>query len=106
MGADRRGSVELASDVRQASPRDDRVMGRRWSRSNTILALLIGGCLLSLRWVRVNIEPSVPLGVYRLHTIRAPLTRGMLVLVPVPASVQRWKSAWTPLLKPVAAVAG
>jgi type IV secretory pathway protease TraF len=46
------------------------------------VALLLGGCLLSLRWVRVNIEPSVPVGVYLLHTARAPLTRGTLVLLP------------------------
>jgi type IV secretory pathway protease TraF len=30
----------------------------------------------------------------------------MLVLTPVPASVQPWRSRWTPLLKPVAALAG
>src|SRR5712691_2795765 len=80
--------------------------GRRWTHTTTILTLVLVGGLLSLRWVRVNIEPSVPVGIYRLHAVRTPLTRGTLVLVPVPASVQRWKSPWTPLLKPVAAVAG
>jgi len=77
-----------------------------WAHSTIILPLVLVGGLLSLRWVRVNIEPSVPVGVYRLHAVRTPLTRGMLVLLPVPLSVQHWKSRWTPLLKPVAAVAG
>jgi type IV secretory pathway protease TraF len=35
-----------------------------------------------------------------------PLTPGMLVVLPVPASVQPWHSRWLPLLKPVAATAG
>jgi type IV secretory pathway protease TraF len=30
----------------------------------------------------------------------------MLVVLPVPGSVQRWHSPWLPLLKPIAAVAG
>jgi len=30
----------------------------------------------------------------------------MLVVLPVPARVQRWHTAWAPLLKPIAAVAG
>jgi type IV secretory pathway protease TraF len=70
------------------------------------MAAVVGSLLLSLCWFRFNVEPSVPLGVYRLHPIRAPLTRGMLVLLPVPASVQRWKARWMLLLKPIAAVAG
>ena len=80
--------------------------GRRWTRSNTCCALMVAGGLLSLIWLRVNIEPSVPYGVYRLHALHAPLTRGTLVWLPVPASVQRWHSRWAPLLKPIAAVAG
>ena len=71
-----------------------------------MLALALGGSLLSLPWVRVNVEPSVPVGIYRLHAVHPPLSRGTLVLLPVPRSVRRWKSPWTPLLKPVAAVAG
>ncbi len=106
MGGDGGGYMEMVQRARRDAPRGDRSRGRRWARSNTVVALLLGGCLLSLRWVRVNIEPSVPVGVYLLHTARAPLTRGTLVLLPVPARVQRWKSSWTPLLKPVAAVAG
>src|SRR5262249_37314331 len=71
-----------------------------------VLAVLVGLTVLSLRWVRLNTQPSVTLGLYLLHTVRAPLARGTLVLLSVPASVQRWLSPWTPILKPVAAVAG
>lgn len=80
--------------------------GRRWTRSNTYCALMVAGCLLSMIWFRVNIEPSVPLGVYRLHAVSEPLPRGTLVLLPVPGSVQRWHAPWLPLLKPIAAIAG
>jgi len=48
----------------------------------------------------------MPYGLYRLTAVREPLTRGALVVLPVPAPVQRWQSRWLPLLKPVAAVAG
>jgi len=106
MGGDGREGVEMAQRVTRDDPRDDRARSRRWTRSNTIVALGVLGGLLSLWWVRVNIEPSVAVGVYRLDTVHPPLPRGTLVLLPVPASVQRWKSRWTPLLKPVAAVAG
>jgi conjugative transfer signal peptidase TraF len=78
----------------------------RWTRSNTLVAVVVGGLLLSLPWFQLNIEPSVPLGLYHLHAVRAPLTHGMLVVLPVPVSVQRWHVRSTPLLKPVAAVAG
>ena len=66
--------------------------GRRWTRSNTCCALMVAGCLLSMIWFRVNIEPSVPYGVYRLHAVNEPLPRGTLVSLPVPGSVQRWHS--------------
>jgi type IV secretory pathway protease TraF len=62
--------------------------------------------LCSLPWVRLNIEPSVPLGFYLLHPVHPPLTRGTLVLLPVPLRVLPWKSPWIALLKPVAAVPG
>jgi len=78
----------------------------RWTRSNTLVAVLVGGLLLSLPWFQLNIEPSVPLGLYHLHAVQAPLTYGMLVILPVPVSVERWHVRSTPLLKPVAAVGG
>jgi type IV secretory pathway protease TraF len=83
-----------------------RCPARRWTRSNTLCAILVAGCLLSMLWFRVNIEPSVPYGVYRLHAVSEPLPRGTLVLLPVPGSVQRWHARWVPLLKPIAAFAG
>jgi type IV secretory pathway protease TraF len=70
------------------------------------MATTVGSLFLSLGWVRLNVEPRVPLGVYRLHAIRAPLPRGVLVLVPVPRSVRRWHGRGVSLLKPMAAVAG
>jgi type IV secretory pathway protease TraF len=79
---------------------------RRWTRSNTLVALLVASSLLSLPWVRVNVEPSVPYGPYRLRAVPAEVTRGTLVLLPVPASMAQWHARWVPLLKPVAAVAG
>lgn len=67
------------------------------------LGVLVGG---SLPWCRVNLSPSVPMGLYRLHAVPATLDYGDLVLFPVPASVRPWHSAWFPLLKPVAGLPG
>jgi type IV secretory pathway protease TraF len=52
--------------------------------------------------VRLNVSPSLPYGLYRLHVVAAPLTRGTLVIVHVPG----WSARTVPFLKPVAAVAG
>jgi type IV secretory pathway protease TraF len=57
---------------------------------------------VSLASVRLNISPSLPLGLYRLHPVVRPLTRGTLVIVHVPG----WSARTVPFLKPVAAVAG
>jgi type IV secretory pathway protease TraF len=62
--------------------------------------------LVSMVWVRLNISPSVPYGLYRLRAVPPVLHRGDLVVLPVPASVRPWQSRWLPLLKPVAAIAG
>jgi len=70
----------------------------RWVSCAGVLLLMV----LSLGWLRLNVSPSVPLGLYRLHRVPDHLDRGMLVVVPVPASVQAWQSRWLPLLKPVA----
>lgn len=80
--------------------------GARHTRSSLVLCGLIVAAVVSTRWVRANISPSAPLGFYRLAAVPTPLTRGTLVLLPVPAAVQPWRSRWVPLLKPVAAVAG
>ncbi len=78
----------------------------RRTRSSLVLGGLVLAAVLSTRWVRLNLTPSVPLGVYRLAPVSLPVSRGTLVVLPVPASVQAWHSAWVPLLKPVAGVAG
>jgi type IV secretory pathway protease TraF len=69
-----------------------------------ILFLVIPLSLLtvSLAYVRLNISRSLPLGLYRLHPVACPLTRGTLVIVQVPG----WSARTVPFLKPVAAVAG
>jgi conjugative transfer signal peptidase TraF len=71
-----------------------------------VLGVLVLAAVVSTRWVRVNVSPSSPYGLYRLATVTSPLTRGTLVVLPVPPAVQRWHSAWEPLMKPVAAVEG
>jgi type IV secretory pathway protease TraF len=72
--------------------------------------LVLCGCLLtavvSTRWVRLNVSPSVPYGLYLLRPVPAPLARGMLVVLPVPVSVRPWHSRWLPVLKPVAGIPG
>jgi type IV secretory pathway protease TraF len=72
--------------------------------------LVLGGLVLaavvSTRWIRLNLSPSVPRGVYRLAPVPAALTHGHLVVLPVPVSLRPWQRRWVPLLKPVAAVAG
>ena len=72
--------------------------------------LVLGGLLLaavlSTRWVRLNVSGSLPYGLYRLAPVPPTLSRGTVVLLPVPETVQHVWSKWVPLLKPVAAVAG
>jgi conjugative transfer signal peptidase TraF len=53
-------------------------------------------------YVRLNISPSLPYGLYRMRSVASPLTRGTLVVVQVPG----WSARTQPFLKPVAAVAG
>src|SRR4029453_14028218 len=73
---------------------------RPWS--SLVLGVLVLAAVVSTRWVRLNLSPSVPLGLYRLTPGPPALARGMLGLTPVPASVQPWLSPWRPLLKPIA----
>jgi type IV secretory pathway protease TraF len=69
-----------------------------------MLLLMIPLSLLTVSFasVRLNISPSLPYGLYRLHPAARPLTRGTLVIVHVPGRNART----VPFLKPVAAVAG
>jgi conjugative transfer signal peptidase TraF len=71
-----------------------------------MLGVLVLAAVVSTRWVRVNVSPSSPYGLYRLAAVTPPLIRGTLVVLPVPPAVQRWHSAWLPLLKPIAALPG
>ena len=76
----------------------------RHTRSTLVVGGFVLAAVLSTRWVRLNTSPSVPLGLYRLAPVSTPLTRGTLVVLPVPASVHPWQHM--PLLKPVAGVPG
>jgi type IV secretory pathway protease TraF len=69
-----------------------------------MLLLMIPLSLLTVSFtsVRLNISRSLPLGLYRLHPVARPLTRGTPVIVHVPG----WSARTVPFLKPVAAVAG
>lgn len=80
----------------------------RWpiDRGTLVLGACILAAVVSTRWLRLNVSPSAPYGLYRLAPVPAELARGVLVVLPVPASVQAWRSPWLPLLKPVAALPG
>jgi len=80
--------------------------GARCPRSRLVLGVLVLAAVVSTRWVRVNVSPSAPLGLYRLAAVVPPLPRGTLVVLPVPPAVRPWHARWLSLLKPVAAVAG
>ena len=75
-------------------------------RSTVVFCVGILAAVLSTRWMRLNISPSVPVGLYALRPVPAHLDHGMLVVLPVPRSVRAWWSSWVPLLKPVAGLAG
>ena len=83
-----------------------RVVRARRLRRSLVLGGLVLAAVLSTRWVRLNLSPSVPRGVYRLVAVSTPLARGTLVVLPVPAAVRPWHASWVPLLKPVAGIAG
>ena len=101
-------AAALPTPVARARPAGTTRPGWRAPRARRSLVLggLVLAAVLSTRWVRLNLTPSVPRGVYHLVAAAPPLARGTLVVLPVPASVQPWHSPWVPLLKPVAGVAG
>src|SRR5215470_20037881 len=78
----------------------------RCTRSSLVLGVLVLAAVVSTRWVRLNLSPSVPVGLYRLERLTPPLARGTLVLLSAPASMRPWWRSCASLLKPVAAVAG
>ena len=71
-----------------------------------LLSALVLAAVLSTRFVRLNISPSVPYGVYTLSAVPASLAPGLLVVLPPPAAIWPWWPSLTALMKPVAAVAG
>jgi type IV secretory pathway protease TraF len=71
-----------------------------------VLGVLVLAAVVSTRWVRLNLSPSVPVGVYRLERLAPPLVRGTLVVLSAPVSIRPWWRSFAALLKPVAAVAG
>ena len=85
------------------APPARRVRGRR---SSLVLGVLVLTAVVSTRWVRLNLSASLPYGLYRMKAVPAEPHRGILVVLPVPASVQHVWSSWVPLLKPVAGVPG
>jgi type IV secretory pathway protease TraF len=54
------------------------------------LSLLAAGT----SYVRLNISPSLPYGLYRMRSVASPLTRGTLVVVHVPG----WSARTRPFL--------
>jgi conjugative transfer signal peptidase TraF len=56
--------------------------------------------------VVLNLEPSVPLGVWRLRPVPATIERGMVVKFPAPAASFPWHPWWVPFLKPVVGLPG
>jgi type IV secretory pathway protease TraF len=80
--------------------------GARCPWSSLVLGGLVLAAVVSTRWVRLNLSPSVPVGVYRLERLAPPLARGTLVMLSAPASLRPWWHGGVPLLKPVAALAG
>jgi type IV secretory pathway protease TraF len=75
------------------------------------LSTLVGALLLSMviaaHWfLCLNVEPSVPLGLWRLQPVPTVLTRGMVVYYDAPEAAWPWHHWWIPFLKPVAAVEG
>jgi hypothetical protein len=80
--------------------------GARRPRSRLVLGVLVLAAVVSTRWVRLHLSPRRPPGLSRLTALRAPRTRGMVVVLPVPACVRPWQAAWGPLLTPIAGMAG
>ena len=80
--------------------------GARRTWSSLVLGGLVLAAVVSPRWVRLHLSPSVPYGLYRLTALGAPLARGTLVVLPVLACVQPWHNRWVPLLKPIAGLPG
>jgi len=73
---------------------------------NVALVLVAVCYYVSTFFVVLNVEPSVPVGLWRLHVVEAPLTRGVVVRYLPPAATWPWHPWWVAFLKPVAGIAG
>ena len=49
--------------------------GARCPRRRLVLGLLVLAAVVSTRWVRLNVSPSVPRGLYRLMAVAPPVPR-------------------------------
>ena len=85
---------------------DDRHPPGGRARRSLVLGVLLLAAVVSPRWLRVNVSPRAPLGLYRLAPVPPVVARGTLVGLAVPPSVQHVWSRWLPLLKPVAGTRG
>jgi type IV secretory pathway protease TraF len=85
-----------------------RSSGRQACTSGSTVALLImlGGLFLSTRWLTLNIQPSVPYGLYRTVALPMRLEHGMLVTLWPPAVTHPWHPWYQRFLKPIAGLPG
>lgn len=74
-----------------------------FNRSTWVMLLVMLVFIVSTKWIRINVQPSVAMGVYMVQALPRTLERGMLVVLPTPAVMRPWHSR--DLLKPVAGVA-
>ena len=63
------------------APPARRVRGRR---SSLVLGVLVLTAVVSTRWVRLNLSPSLPVGLYRLAAVPAEVARGTSWCCPCP----------------------
>jgi type IV secretory pathway protease TraF len=104
---------------RQISPsmpprhaRSDRVRRRTWIRYGLVGLMLAVLAPFGLGWLKVNLMPSVKLGVYAITPIHGPLHAGELVTFRTAASAalmrdrHGWLAGFWPMLKPVAGLPG
>src|SRR2546429_7150748 len=71
----------------------------RCPRSSLVLGALVLAAVVSTRWVRLNLSPSVPMGLYRLERLPPPLARGPLVIPSPPPGTRPWWRSLAPLLQ-------
>lgn len=87
--------------------------GARWVVGITVVSLCLAG--LAVRFLRINMSPSVPTGIYRVLPADTILEPGLFIEFCQPVAIRKFVSntdagrcpdGSLPALKPVAAVAG